>query len=76
MAVAAPGWFSDLLSVVARPWFQDAPVARVAGWTGRTSEKPQFSDPTDRCTLESAWRRTWHFTSKCNKNGYVTCVTV
>ena len=40
------------MSVVARPWFQDAPVARVAGWTGRTSEKPRLCDPTDRCTLD------------------------
>ena len=56
-----------------------APPGR-PGWPGglagqARSAKPRFCDPIDRCTLKSAWMRTWHFTSGC-KNGYVTCVTV
>ena len=31
---------------------QEAPVARVAGWTSRTSQDPRFCDLSDRCTLD------------------------
>ena len=40
------------MSVVARPQHQEAPVARVAGWTSRTSQDPRFCDLSDRCTLD------------------------
>ena len=56
---------SSDVSYVARPQLQEAPVARVAGLTSRTSQDPRFCDLSDRCTLESAHEVAQHFTSKC-----------